>query len=145
FRRHQHADHGRCSAGHHAPDGNPFADATLRRLPQERPPPRPILNEERTEYWSAGVLVLECCILPSFHPAIVPSLHHSITPPPRSFFVIILKSHRDLESMRPACAVASSVLDEVSAFIQPGGTTQQVNEFAAARMKHYSAKGAFLG
>jgi len=47
--------------------------------------------------------------------------------------------------MRPACAVASSVLDEVSAFIQPGVTTQQVNEFAAARMKHYSAKSAFLG
>src|SRR5436190_1529882 len=47
--------------------------------------------------------------------------------------------------MRPACAVASSVLQEISAFIQPGVTTKQVDEFAAARMKHYGAKSAFLG
>jgi methionyl aminopeptidase len=59
--------------------------------------------------------------------------------------MIILKSERDLEAMRPACAVASTVLQEVAAFIQPGLTTRQVDDFAAARMKHYGAKSAFLG
>jgi methionyl aminopeptidase len=37
------------------------------------------------------------------------------------------------------------VLDEVAAFIQPGVTTQQVDEFAAERMALYGAKSAFLG
>jgi methionyl aminopeptidase len=59
--------------------------------------------------------------------------------------MIILKSERDLEAMRPACAVASTVLHEVAAFIQPGVTTRQVDDYAAARMKHYGAKSAFLG
>ena len=59
--------------------------------------------------------------------------------------MIILKSERDLEAMRPACAVASSVLEEVSAFVQPGVTTRQVDEYAAARIKHHGAKSAFLG
>jgi len=59
--------------------------------------------------------------------------------------MIIIKSERDLEAMRPACVVASAVLNEVSAFIQPGVTTRQVDDFAAARMKHYGAKSAFLG
>jgi methionyl aminopeptidase len=59
--------------------------------------------------------------------------------------MIILKSERDLEAMRPACAVATSVLDDVAGFIRPGVTTKQVDEFAASRMKHYGAKSAFLG
>ena len=59
--------------------------------------------------------------------------------------MIILKSERDLEAMRPACAVAGTVLDEVAAFIQPGVTTKDVDEFAASRIKHYGAKSAFLG
>ena len=59
--------------------------------------------------------------------------------------MIILKSERDLEVMRPACAVASAVLNEVAAFIRPGVTTQQVDEFAAERMKSYGARSAFLG
>ena len=59
--------------------------------------------------------------------------------------MIIIKSERDLETMRPACAVASAVLEEVAAFIQPGVTTQQVNEFAASRIAHHGARSAFLG
>src|SRR2546430_3420953 len=59
--------------------------------------------------------------------------------------MIILKSERDLEAMRPACAVASAVLNDVSAFIQPGVTTKEVDDFAAARMSHYGARSAFLG
>jgi methionyl aminopeptidase len=59
--------------------------------------------------------------------------------------MIIIKSERDLEAMRPACAVASTVLNEVAAFVQPGVTTKDVDDYAAARMKHYGAKSAFLG
>ena len=59
--------------------------------------------------------------------------------------MIILKNERDLAAMRPACVVASAVLNEVAAFSQPGVTTKEVDDFAAARMKHYGAKSAFLG
>ena len=59
--------------------------------------------------------------------------------------MIILKNERDLDAMRPACMVASTVLNEVAAFIQPGVTTKQVDDFAAERMKSYGAKSAFLG
>jgi methionyl aminopeptidase len=59
--------------------------------------------------------------------------------------MIILKNERDLEAMRPACAVATSVLDDMADFIRPGVTTRQVDDFAASRMKHYGAKSAFLG
>ncbi len=59
--------------------------------------------------------------------------------------MIVLKSERDLEAMRPACAMASTILNEISAFIQPGVTTGQVDDFAASRMKSYGAKSAFLG
>ena len=59
--------------------------------------------------------------------------------------MIILKSERDLEAMRPACAVAGTVLNEIAAFIKPGVTTRQIDEFAAARIKQHGAKSAFLG
>src|SRR5262249_54825336 len=59
--------------------------------------------------------------------------------------MIILKSARDMELMRPACEVASTVLGEVAGFVQPGVTTLEVDEFAAERMRNYKAKSAFLG
>ena len=59
--------------------------------------------------------------------------------------MIILKSERDLAAMRPACTAAGAVLNEVAAFIQPGVTTKEVDEFAVSRMKHYGARSAFLG
>ncbi len=59
--------------------------------------------------------------------------------------MIILKSERDLEAMRPACAVAGKVLDEIAAFIKPGLTTRQVDQFAAERIRLHGAKSAFLG
>lgn len=59
--------------------------------------------------------------------------------------MIVLKSERDLDAMRPACAVASAVLDEVSAFVRPGVTTREIDAFAASRIKQYGAKSAFLG
>jgi len=59
--------------------------------------------------------------------------------------MIILKSERDLDAMRPAGAVAAKVLDEIAAFIQPGMMTRQVDEFAAKCIKQHGAKSAFLG
>jgi methionyl aminopeptidase len=56
-----------------------------------------------------------------------------------------VKTDRDLELMRPACAIAQAVLDEVSEFIRPGLTTREVDEYAAARIQHHGARSAFLG
>jgi methionyl aminopeptidase len=59
--------------------------------------------------------------------------------------MIILKTERDLEAMRPACTLAGTVLNDVAAFIQPGMSTREVDEYAGSRIKHYGAKSAFLG
>ncbi len=59
--------------------------------------------------------------------------------------MIPLKSGRDLEAMRSACALAAKVLNEVAEFVQPGITTKQVDDFAGERMKYYGARSAFLG
>jgi methionyl aminopeptidase len=58
---------------------------------------------------------------------------------------IVLKTDQDLAAMRPACVLAQTVLEEVCEFIQPGVTTKQVDEFAAARIRSYGARSAFLG
>src|SRR5208282_1574925 len=47
--------------------------------------------------------------------------------------------------MRPACALAGAVLEAIAAFIKPGLTTREVDEFAAAQIKARGAKSAFLG
>lgn len=47
--------------------------------------------------------------------------------------------------MRPACGVARAVLDEVTAMIQPGVTTREVDQFAAERIRRYGGRSAFLG
>ncbi len=59
--------------------------------------------------------------------------------------MIVLKNERDLEAMRPACAVAAAVLAEVADYVQPGMTTRELDDYAAQRIKHYGAKSAFLG
>jgi methionyl aminopeptidase len=59
--------------------------------------------------------------------------------------MILLKTERDLEAMRPACQLAGTVLEEVASFIQPGQTTREIDEFAADRIKYHGAKSAFLG
>jgi methionyl aminopeptidase len=59
--------------------------------------------------------------------------------------MIILKSERDLEAMRPACRVAAAVLNEAAAFVRPGVTTRDVDEYAAGRIKAHGARSAFLG
>ena len=47
--------------------------------------------------------------------------------------------------MRPACALAGTVLEAIAGFIRPGLTTREVDEFAAAQIKARGAKSAFLG
>ena len=59
--------------------------------------------------------------------------------------MIILKTERDLEAMRPACAVAATVLEEVASFIRPGVSPREVDQFAAERIRSRGAKSAFLG
>jgi methionyl aminopeptidase len=58
---------------------------------------------------------------------------------------IKLKSEDDLKLMRPACATAAEILEKIGAFIKPGVTTKQVDDFAAAQIKACGAKSAFLG
>jgi methionyl aminopeptidase len=55
------------------------------------------------------------------------------------------KSEDELKLMRSACAVAAEVLEEIGAYIKPGLTTIQVDEFAAEQIKRRGAKSAFLG
>ncbi|HTI98527.1 MAG TPA: type I methionyl aminopeptidase [Dongiaceae bacterium] len=59
--------------------------------------------------------------------------------------MIVLKTERDLESMRPAGALAGTVLEAVAAFIRPGLTTREIDEFAGQRIRELGAKSAFLG
>ena len=47
--------------------------------------------------------------------------------------------------MRAACVVAGKVLDDIIVFINPGVTTNQVDGFAADRIKFYGGRSAFLG
>ena len=58
---------------------------------------------------------------------------------------IKIKSPDELKLMRSSCAVAAEVLEEIGAFIKPGITTQQVDDFAAGQIKARGAKSAFLG
>lgn len=59
--------------------------------------------------------------------------------------MIVIKNDKELQSMRPACQVARRVLEEVAAWIQPGMTTREVDNYAATRIQAYEAKSAFLG
>jgi methionyl aminopeptidase len=59
--------------------------------------------------------------------------------------MIILKTERDLEAMRPACAVAAAVLAAVASFIRPGVSPRDVDRFAAEQIRSRGARSAFLG
>lgn len=56
-----------------------------------------------------------------------------------------IKTPDEQKLMRSSCAVAAEILEEIGAFIKPGLTTKQVDEFAAEQMKSHGAKSAFLG
>jgi methionyl aminopeptidase len=59
--------------------------------------------------------------------------------------MILIKSGRDIEAMRAAGGVAGAVLEETAKWITPGLTTQQIDDYAAALMKKYGSRSAFLG
>ena len=59
--------------------------------------------------------------------------------------MIILKNDRETQGMREAGAVAGAVLDEVAAYIRPGLTTREIDEYAANRIACHGASSAFLG
>ncbi len=59
--------------------------------------------------------------------------------------MIPIKSEREQQAMRAAGAVAAAVLAEVSAFLEPGVTTAEVDRFAAACLQRHGARSAFLG
>jgi methionyl aminopeptidase len=58
---------------------------------------------------------------------------------------IKIKSEDELKLMRSSCAVAAEILEQIGAFIKPGVTTLQVDEFAAEQIQLRGAKSAFLG
>jgi methionyl aminopeptidase len=57
----------------------------------------------------------------------------------------LIKTESELGIMRAAGEIAAEVLEELAAFVQPGVTTRQMDEFAAEQMKKRGAKSAFLG
>ena len=59
--------------------------------------------------------------------------------------MIILKNEDEIQSMREAGAIANTVLREVAAFVEPGKTTLELDEFAGTRIAFYGCKSAFLG
>lgn len=61
------------------------------------------------------------------------------------FVGVKIKSPDELKLMRSACAVAAEVLEDIGAFIKPGVTTMQVDNFAAERIRARGGKSAFLG
>ena len=58
---------------------------------------------------------------------------------------IKIKSPDEVKLMRSSCQVAAEVLEEIGAFIKPGITTKQVDDFAAEQIKARGGKSAFLG
>jgi methionyl aminopeptidase len=59
--------------------------------------------------------------------------------------VIPIKSPRELERMRAACAAAAQVLASVAALVQPGRTTAELDAVAGDLIASLGGKSAFLG
>ena len=59
--------------------------------------------------------------------------------------MISIKRPAEIEGMRRAGASVSEVLEKVRAFVAPGLTTREIDEFAAERIREVGAKSAFLG
>jgi methionyl aminopeptidase len=59
--------------------------------------------------------------------------------------MIKIKNDKEIESMRIAGSIANTVLKEAAAFISPGLTTKQIDDYAGERIAAYQAKSAFLG
>ena len=56
--------------------------------------------------------------------------------------MIHLKEDHEIEAMRLAGGVSSTVLREVAAFVQPGISTLDIDEYAGERISRYGGKSA---
>jgi methionyl aminopeptidase len=59
--------------------------------------------------------------------------------------MIPIKTEREIEKMREACACAARVLDRLGALVRPGATTGDVDAAAADLMSDEKCRSAFLG
>ena len=59
--------------------------------------------------------------------------------------MIVAKKRRRIQAMREAGALANTILREVAAAVEPGKTTRDLDELAAARMAFHGCESAFLG
>lgn len=59
--------------------------------------------------------------------------------------MILIKTPAEQQSMRAAGRVAAAVLDEIAAFVQPGVTTADIDQYAAERIRSHGGRSAFLG
>jgi methionyl aminopeptidase len=58
---------------------------------------------------------------------------------------IPIKSDREIEKMRAACAAAARILDRIGMLLRPGVTTGEVDSAAARFMREENCESAFLG
>ena len=59
--------------------------------------------------------------------------------------MIHLKKDHEVEAIRLAGGVSSTVLREVAAFVRPGISTLEIDQYGGDRIRHYGGKSAFLG
>ena len=58
---------------------------------------------------------------------------------------IPIKTPREIDFMRKAGAIASTILQTLSKEVSPGRTTGEIDQLAAEMMREYDCKSAFLG
>ena len=59
--------------------------------------------------------------------------------------MILIKKNHEIEAMRLAGGVSSTVLHEVASFVRPGLSTLEIDQFGGDRIRYYGGKSAFLG
>ena len=59
--------------------------------------------------------------------------------------MILIKKNHEIEAMRVAGGVSSTVLHEVASFVRPGLSTLEIDKFGGDRIRYYGGKSAFLG
>lgn len=59
--------------------------------------------------------------------------------------MIIIKSPREIDLMREPCKVTAEILHKLKEFIEPGKTTQDINDFIAKIINEHNMTPTFLG
>jgi methionyl aminopeptidase len=57
----------------------------------------------------------------------------------------VIKTQAEIATIRQASRIAQTVLEETGAWLRPGITTLEVDEYAAERIRIHGARSAFLG